>query len=635
MLFAAFIVSCGTTHVMEVWTLWHPTYWFSGTVKAVTAAVSLCTAYALVPLMPQALALPSPAQLERANQDLQAQIHQRLQVEAELRQTQNLLEQRVEERTRELRRMNEQLQQEMNERQRSEEKVRRLVDANIIGVILAAPDGVIAEANDAFLNMVGYSRDDLQQGRMNWMEMTPPEYVATDQQILQELAETGSCAPSEKEYFRKDGSRVPILLGAAELENEKLAWVCFVLDLTESKRAEDLLRRQAEELSKANRLKDEFLATVSHELRTPLNAILGWATMMRAKQLDESTMNRGMEAIERNAKAQNQLINDLLDVSRIITGKLRLNVQPVALAPVIEAAIDSIRPAAEAKGIRLQSVLDPAAGPISGDPDRLQQIFWNLLSNAVKFTPKDGRVQVRLERVNSHVEIIVSDTGQGISPEFLPFVFERLQQADSTTTRSYGGMGLGLAIVRHLVELHGGVVQAMSPGEGQGSTFTVSLPVTIFYPETTGIDRVHPTSNSIVSLLDVPTLEGLRILIVDDEADARDMLATLLSQSGAHVLTASSAKAALATLVDAPLGEKPDVLVSDIGMPEEDGYGLIRRIRVLTPEQGGRIPAIALTAFARTEDRIRALASGFQSHVPKPVDPAEFIAVVANLSSRW
>ncbi|MBD2102679.1 PAS domain S-box protein [Leptolyngbya sp. FACHB-261] len=517
---------------------------------------------------------------------------------------------------------------------KSEARFSRLVESNIIGVILADPSGSIREANDAFLKLVGYTREDLQNGTLNWAEMTPPEYQQQDEQVLQELAVSGSCAPFEKEYIRKDGTRVPILLGAAQLESDQLAWVCFVLDLTESKKVEVLLRQQAEELSRANRLKDEFLATVSHELRTPLNAMLGWATMLRSKQLDQDTMNRALETIERNARAQNQLINDLLDVSRIITGKLRLDVRPVVLVTVLETAIDSIRPAAKAKNIRIQSLLDPAAGPISGDPDRLQQVFWNLLSNAVKFTPKGGRVQVRLERINSHVEVTVSDTGQGITPEFLPYVFERLQQADSTTTRVHSGLGLGLAIVRHLVELHGGSVQAASAGEGKGATFMVNLPITIFRPKSTDVERVHPTVNEAPLLPEPPRLDGLKVLIVDDEADAREMLTTLLKQSGAEVMTAASAREALAMITQFPSEQRPDVLVSDIGMPNEDGYLLIHQVRALAPDQGGRIPAIALTAYARTEDRIRALSSGFQSHVPKPVEPAEFVTVVANLVNR-
>jgi PAS domain S-box-containing protein len=516
---------------------------------------------------------------------------------------------------------------------KSESRFSRLVEANIIGVMLVGPNGAILEANDAFLRMVGYTREDLQNGTMNWVGMTPPEYTQQDEQVLQELAISRSCAPFEKEYICKDGSRVPILIGAAQLESDQLAWVCFVVDLTESKKIEALLRQQAEDLARANRLKDEFLATVSHELRTPLNAMLGWATMLRSNQLDQATMNRALETIERNARAQNQLINDLLDVSRIITGKLRLNVRPVVLISVIESAIDSIRPAAEAKNIRIQSLLDPAAGPVSGDPDRLQQVFWNLLSNAVKFTPKGGRIQIRLERINSHVEITVSDTGQGISPEFLPYVFERLQQADSTTTRTHGGLGLGLAIVRHLVELHGGSVQATSAGEGKGATFMINLPVTIFRPEPT-VERVHPTVSDTAPLLQTPKLTGLKILVVDDEMDARELLTTLLKQSGAEVMTAASAQEAMALIRQCSSEQRPDVLVSDIGMPGEDGYMLIRQIRALAPNQGGRIPAIALTAYARTEDRIKALASGFQSHVPKPVEPIEFITVLANLIDR-
>jgi PAS domain S-box-containing protein len=529
----------------------------------------------------------------------------------------------------------EDLKRQQIELKRSEARFSRLVESNIIGVLLAGPNGTIMEANDAFLKMVGYTREDLSSGMMNWGEMTPPEYIQQDEQVLQELARSGSCTPFEKEYICKDGSRVPILLGAAQLESDELAWVCFVLDLSESKKIETLLRQQAEELSHANRLKDEFLATVSHELRTPLNAMLGWATMLRSKRLDEATMNRAVETIERNARAQNQLINDLLDVSRIITGKLRLDVRPVSLVEVVGAAIDSIRPAVEAKNIRLQSILDPAAGPVSGDPDRLQQVFWNILSNAVKFTPKGGRVQIRLERVNSHVEVTVSDTGQGIRPEFLPYVFERLQQADGSTTRVHGGLGLGLAIVRHLVELHGGSVQATSAGEGRGATFVVNLPISIFHPESTNVERVHPTASDGVPLIETLRLDGLRVLVVDDEVDARELLAALLRQSGAMVTAVASAREALNAITQCSAEQRPDVLVSDIGMPVEDGYMLIRQVRALAPEQGGQIPAIALTAYARTEDRIKVLASGFQSHVSKPVEAGEFIAVLASLVNRF
>ncbi|HEX8774503.1 MAG TPA: PAS domain S-box protein [Pyrinomonadaceae bacterium] len=404
--------------------------------------------------------------------------------------------------------------------------------------------------------------------------------------------------------------------------------------------AEDLARRAAlavdnarlyREAQEANRTKDEFLATVSHELRTPLTAVLGWARILRSGGIDQATALRALETIERNARSQAQLVEDLLDVSRIITGKLRLDVRPVELKSVIDLSIEAIRPAAEAKGVRLQVVLDPMAGPISGDPDRLQQIIWNLLSNAVKFTPRDGRVQVRLERVRSHVEVTVSDTGMGIEPKFLPFVFERFRQADGTSTRQYGGLGLGLAIVRHLVELHGGQVRAASPGENQGSTFTVELPLMAVQSESSEQEHAAiPTGENFAGLDITGILDGLRVLVVDDEEDARVLIATILEQRGAKVLSVPSATEALETL---PVLQ-PDVIISDIEMPYEDGYALIKKIRELDPKEGGRTPAAALTAYARTEDRMRALLAGFQIHLPKPVDPAELIAVVANLSGR-
>ncbi|HEY9878657.1 MAG TPA: ATP-binding protein [Leptolyngbyaceae cyanobacterium] len=402
----------------------------------------------------------------------------------------------------------------------------------------------------------------------------------------------------------------------------------------EEERAQLLVQEQKAraEAEKLNRLKDEFLSTVSHELRTPLNAILGWSHILRTTKVDEARMTRALETIERNARSQAQLIDDLLDISRIITGKIRLNVQTVELLPVIEAAIDTIRPAADAKNIRLQSVLDPVAGPILGDPERLQQIVWNLLSNAVKFTPKYGRVQVCLQRINSHVEIVVVDTGQGISAEFLPYVFDRFRQADSSITRSFSGLGLGLAIVRQLVELHGGTVHASSPGEGQGAAFTVKLPLIAVGPTVLEPERVHPAVGNGPSFDCSHRLDELRILIVDDDADVRDLLAYTLEICGAKVIAAASANEAMAALATAP--PKVDILISDIGMPDEDGYSLLRRVRALAPEQGGRVPAIALTAYARTRDRTAALLAGFQSHVAKPVEPAELIAVIANLADR-
>ena len=389
------------------------------------------------------------------------------------------------------------------------------------------------------------------------------------------------------------------------------------------------LYRQAEESS---RLKEEFLATISHELRTPLSAILGWARMLRMGQLSSEDATKALDTIERNARAQAQLVDDLLDVSRIITGKLRMDVQPADPNSFIDAAVEAVRPAAEAKGVRVQKVIDTGAISIPGDPVRLQQVVWNLLSNAIKFTPRGGRVQIRSERVNSHLEIVVSDTGQGISADFLPHVFDRFRQADQKTSRQHGGMGLGLAIVRHLVELHGGTVRASSEGEGQGSTFTVMLPITPVYQVDHSGGRVHPAARDLLPQYADCTdrLDGLRILVVDDEADTRELLRQGLEYCGAKVSMAGSAPEAL----DALIATVPDVLISDIGMPGIDGYDLIRQVRNLPRDRGGKIPAIALTAYTRTEDRLQSLRAGYDMHVPKPVELAELIAVASTVVRR-
>jgi signal transduction histidine kinase/ActR/RegA family two-component response regulator len=384
------------------------------------------------------------------------------------------------------------------------------------------------------------------------------------------------------------------------------------------------------EAQEANRAKDEFLATVSHELRTPLNAIMGWARMLRTGQLDEESLAHAYETIERNSKAQAQLINDILDVSRIISGKLRLEVLPVELDQLIRGAVESLRPAADARGVGVRMLMDWSAGPVAGDAERLQQVVWNLLSNAIKFTPEGGQVEVRMERVNSHVEIAVSDTGRGVSPEFLPHVFERFRQADSSTTRQHGGLGLGLAIVRHLVELHGGTVRAESPGEDRGATFTVRLPVMPGCVRQAGADEMRSGDEPDLTVECLPHLDGLKILIVDDEEDTRELLKAMLSPCGAEVKAAQSATEAL----DEVRRWRPDVVVSDIEMPGEDGYTLIRKVRALAPEEGGRVPAIALTAYARSEDRIRALVSGYQMHVPKPVEMTELALAIASLAGR-
>lgn len=378
------------------------------------------------------------------------------------------------------------------------------------------------------------------------------------------------------------------------------------------------------EAQQANRAKDEFLATISHELRTPLNAMLGWATLLQSPAMPEEKRAQGLATIERNAKAQSQLIEDLLDVSRIISGNLRLELASVNLVAIVETAAEAIRPAALAKGVRLEVILDPSAGAATGDAARLQQILWNLLSNGVKFTQKGGTVSVRLERVDSQVEVQVIDTGIGIEPEFLPYVFERFKQANPTTTRTHGGLGLGLAIVRHLVELHGGTVRVESAGAKRGSAFKVRLPLAAV-KHLTALEA--DAASAAPGAEEAPSLAGLRVLVVDDEEDARTLLAEVLRSHDAEVVTASSADDALRQIQASP----PDVLVSDIGMPGEDGYSLIRRVRALT---GRMIPAAALTAFARREDRTRAMMAGFQAHVAKPIEPGELVIVVASLAGR-
>lgn len=446
--------------------------------------------------------------------------------------------------------------------------------------------------------------------------------------LLDELEEVGLLIPLLGAAFRAE--RLAIT-AAGDLSTARQAMaegraLAEKLQVTRSELQQALISAEA-----ATHAKDEFLAVVSHELRTPLNAILGWAGLLRAGNLDLSGIKQAVETIERNAKSQAKLIEDLLDFSRIISGKLRLEVGPIELTSVIETAIDVVRPAADAKGIRLQLVLDPKAGPVSGDAERVQQIMWNLLSNAIKFTPKGGRVQVRLGRINSHVEINVSDTGQGIDPEFLPHVFERFLQADNTTTRRHGGVGLGLAITRQLTELHGGTISAHSPGEGQGATFTLKLPLISVYksPDELPVtaERPQPRNRPDGPLATLPRLDGLRVLVVDDESDARNLLTTVLSQSGAQVTAVATVTDALEKLKLM----KPDLLLSDIEMPDEDGYSLIRKVRSLTKNQGGLTPAIALTAHARFSDRMRALSAGFQMHLPKPVEPAELVTIIANL----
>jgi signal transduction histidine kinase/ActR/RegA family two-component response regulator len=429
-------------------------------------------------------------------------------------------------------------------------------------------------------------------------------------------------------------------------EEQIIGTITVIDDVTERiAREEQLMRLYAreraarQEAEAANRTKDEFLATVSHELRTPLNTISGWLQILRNRDVDAFSLAQGLDVIERSMNAQSTIIEDILDVSRIITGKLNLDVKRVDLATIIEAALDSVQLAASAKGLSLQLQKETDDAYISGDANRLQQIVWNLVSNAIKFTPREGAVTIRLARLDAQLELSVSDTGKGIRPEFLPYVFDRFRQADSTSTRQHGGLGLGLAIVRHLVEIHGGTVQALSAGEGLGATFIIKLPTAANTGSEPALIQAAPDPMNAEAILSaakaspadenaIPSLNGLRVLVVDDDADARNMLQILLTQFGAETRVSNSARGALQTLNQ----WQPDVLISDIGMPHEDGIFLIRQVKALQPEQGGSIPAIALTGFARPEDLQQLLTAGYQASLPKPVDVLKLVYAINSLS---
>jgi signal transduction histidine kinase/CheY-like chemotaxis protein len=392
--------------------------------------------------------------------------------------------------------------------------------------------------------------------------------------------------------------------------------------------AERRARRQAEE---ASRSKDEFLTVVSHELRSPLNAMLGYAALLRRGGSDARKVEQAAEVIERSGRAQARLIDDLLDTAGIISGKLRLDIGPVDLVSLIEESVQTIQPAADAKGISLRTDLPREVGQITGDPARLHQVVWNLLSNAVKFTQQEGRVEVRLERIDPHICITVSDTGAGIRPDFLPYVFDRFRQADASSVRAYGGLGLGLSLVKYLVELHGGTIDVASEGVGRGTTFKILLPVRAV---TTSVGEAEGGPVTVVDTERAATLAGVRALVVEDQDDARELIQAVLSQYGAEVIAASSAAEAYKVITTTPPRERPDVMVIDIGMPGENGYDLVRRLRVWERERGLHTPAVALTAYGRVEDRVRALNAGFQMHITKPVEPAELAAVIASLFRR-
>ncbi|WP_052519300.1 hybrid sensor histidine kinase/response regulator [Archangium violaceum] len=498
------------------------------------------------------------------------------------------------------------------------------------GVLALDVQGRPTYVNTSAERILGRSRH-LLLGRRLWAELPGLEETELHRACHRALAE--STPVTVEEYFASLG----VWLEARVFPSEEGVLVLLrdvTADITARQRARqtfEQVRQERDRAEEANRAKDDFLATVSHELRTPLTAILGWTSILRTNTLPPEKQTRALETVERSARAQAQIVDDLLDISRIVAGRMRLEMQPVKLAPVVEAALEAVRPVAAARNIQLEPQLEPGVGPVQGDAQRLQQVAWNLLTNAIKFTPDGGKVSARLRCVEEHVELQVTDSGKGIEPAFLPHVFERFRQADGGSARRYGGLGLGLAIVRHLVELHGGTVQAHSEGEGHGSTFTLRLPLIA----ARGAEGASP---GIASMLPdpslaayLPDLSGVRVLVVDDEQGIRELLRALLEERGAVVSSASSAAEALEQLQRAP----PDLLVSDIGMPDADGYTLIRQVRALPPARGGQVPAAALTAYTRLEDRTRALSAGFHVYVPKPVDPIELVMALANLINRF
>lgn len=534
------------------------------------------------------------------------------------------------------------------ELRQSEERFRLLVEG-VAGyaIFMLDANGMVATWNVGAQRIKGYAADEI-IGR-HFSIFYPPEAKESrwPDHELQVAAQKGSFVDNGWRV-RKDGTALWANVTITALRDDAghlVGYAKLTRDLTESKRVEavELASQEHEALLEAERsarmaaqrathVKDEFLATLSHELRTPLSAILGWTQLLLRERTgnEQIDQRRAIQVIDRNARAQVRLIDDLLDLSRIMTGKVRLDLHQVSLLGIVEAAVDSAKPAADAKEIRLMAILDSVPASINADGTRLQQVVWNLLTNAIKFTPKGGRIQVLLQRVNSHIELSVSDTGVGIPADFLPHVFDRFSQRDSSTTRAFGGLGLGLAICKQLVELHGGSIRVASQGEGMGSTFFVDLPLSILQLEEENARRVSPTvEKQPGELLPLPRLDGVHAFIVDDERDSREILERVLRAQGAQVTSFDSAEEALRALE----ATQPAVIISDIGMPRMDGYQLMRTLRAGEPRTG-RIPALALTAFARAEDRKRSLVAGYQAHLAKPFDVAELVLVVADLVGR-
>lgn len=515
----------------------------------------------------------------------------------------------------------------------STERLRFMAEAMPQKIFTARADGILDYFNQQWKDYTGLVPE--QMAGWEWTKLIHPEDMDESIGRWQHSLNTGEPFRMECRFRRADGDYRWHLIQTQARRDARgniLMWVGSNTDIDPIKRADEEKKQLLEneriarnEAERANQLKDEFLATLSHELRTPLNAILGWSQLILQGTMGKEDIQRGLETIERNARAQNKLIEDLLEMSSIISGKVRLDVQRLDFACIADAAVESIAPAAEAKGIHIQKIIDPAAGWVSGDNNRLQQVIWNLLSNAVKFTPKGGTVEVIVERVASHLHVIVRDSGMGIKPEFLAYVFDRFRQADSTLTRNHGGLGLGLAIVKQLVGLHGGTVRVESDGEDKGSAFIISLPLA---PISERKNQHSAAPTQIAFENGHITLPGVKVLVIDDEQDARELIKEVLTLFRADVITAATASAGLEILKN----QRPDVIVSDIGMPEKDGYQFIREVRSLPATHGGKTPAIALSAFAHPEDRTRAIIAGYQMHLSKPVESHELVAAIENLT---
>jgi PAS domain S-box-containing protein len=521
----------------------------------------------------------------------------------------------------------------------SERHLAEITSHRLAAIVASSDDAIIGKDLNSIITswnlgaerIFGYTADEMIGTSI--LRLIPSDRQDEEREILSHIRRGERVDHFETVRLAKDGRQLNLSITVSPIKDSagRVVGASKVArDITERLFLLESEREARSQAERANRIKDEFLATLSHELRTPLNAVLGWVSLLQREGLQAEERKRGLDTIERNARVQVQIIDDLLDLSAIISGKVRLEVQRVDLPAILNESIETLRPTAEAKGIRLQVVVDPFAGPISGDPNRLKQIFWNLLSNAIKFTSKNGKVQVLLERVNSHVEVSVIDTGEGITPEFLPYVFDRFRQGDASTTRRHGGLGLGLAIVKQLVELHGGNIRVQSAGIGRGATFTLNLPLIALHIDPVN-ERRHPRAPLHPSEpLPEVSLTNLHVLVVDDDGDARDLLQRLLQMAGATVSMASSASEAMERI----LAERPDILVCDIGMPGEDGYTFIRRLRSIDETQGSALPAVALSAYARSNDRTKAIRSGFQNHLAKPVEPAELLAVISSLANR-